>query len=546
MRICKLLINSERRMAISYFALVLLAVLLFTLSQGADINWDLRNYHFYNGYAIHHDRFLTDWRPSFIGSNINSPLDRYYYLLISSFKPQHFALILSSFQFINLILIFYISKYILTSTVFSNSRLLLYLSSLVGFISASNTGQLGGTMSDNIISVLILSSILLILLFLKSTKLMLVTFFSGLLIGLAVALKLTNSIYALSIAVGLFMVVTKRFINLKIPLIYVTGCLAGFIAGAGSWIWRGITVYGNPLFPFFNGIFKSNYAIEANFRDSRFFPQSVIEFVFYPFIFLFNPQRVSEVSFTDLRIPLTYLMYIILLVIFIYIHTKKLIKRTNTKQYRHQLLNFTFLNAQVFLVIFWILSYIIWLVAFSIYRYAIILEFLSPLIIIVISSMIVKNVRNNISINSIIFFLSALLFLVLMTTKPMMWERIKWNSNYFTIKYDNISVNLQDSTLLMYGYNPYAFIIPLLPESMNAVRIHPVETESQERLVRTLIKDNTYILRENSDNSEKINDLLNLFGLKITESECFPIRTNMNEENLIPEFSFCKVEKFKT
>src|SRR5205814_4678725 len=48
---------------------------LASVFLGQDANWDLRNYHLYNGYAALHGRFPADLAPANLQSWINPTLD---------------------------------------------------------------------------------------------------------------------------------------------------------------------------------------------------------------------------------------------------------------------------------------------------------------------------------------------------------------------------------------------------------------------------------------------------------------------------------------
>lgn len=69
------------------------------------------------------------------------------------------------------------------------------------------------------------------------------------------------------------------------------------------YLYAGINT-GNPIFPYFNAIFKSPYARLDNFRDPRWGPKSFWEALIWPISGIFKPQRASELAFDSGRLGL--------------------------------------------------------------------------------------------------------------------------------------------------------------------------------------------------------------------------------------------------
>lgn len=63
---------------------------------------------------------------------------------------------------------------------------------------------------------------------------------------------------------------------------------------------------GNPIFPFFNKIFHSPLYPYANFKDERWGPRSIYEFIAYPFITFMDNARCSEFSLFSIRLLFGY------------------------------------------------------------------------------------------------------------------------------------------------------------------------------------------------------------------------------------------------
>ena len=86
---------------------LLISILLPTLfgiiaiTLGQDNFWDLRNYHYYNPYALMHGRFLTDIQVSQLQTYFNPTLDLLFYSLIENFHPKVATFLMAFIQGIN-------------------------------------------------------------------------------------------------------------------------------------------------------------------------------------------------------------------------------------------------------------------------------------------------------------------------------------------------------------------------------------------------------------------------------------------------------------
>ena len=95
---------------------ILLLILLLALIPGAmgikayrmgkDTNWDLRNYHFYNGYAQLENRMDVDISPAQMQTYFNPILDVPLYWLYTSLPSKVVGVLYGCIQGVNISLIF--------------------------------------------------------------------------------------------------------------------------------------------------------------------------------------------------------------------------------------------------------------------------------------------------------------------------------------------------------------------------------------------------------------------------------------------------------
>jgi hypothetical protein len=147
--------------------------------------------------------------------------------------------------------------------------------------------------------------------------------------------------------------------------------LAVFVALYGPWAWKLHELTGNPFFPFFNGVFRSEWMASINIRDARFLPRSWLQWLFYPFYWIpLQSNLVAEMPFRDLRLALAY--------VFLAGYGVAALTR---KDLRTRLLLGKYRSMHV-LVLFLTLSYIVWMHQFSILRYLVAAECLAGIFVI--------------------------------------------------------------------------------------------------------------------------------------------------------------------
>ena len=83
---------------------------LVSLHLGQDLNWDLQNYHYYNGYAFLHGNIDQDFLAAGIQSYFNPFLDVMNYLMIAHFPAKLTGFLLGAIQGINFYLLWILAS----------------------------------------------------------------------------------------------------------------------------------------------------------------------------------------------------------------------------------------------------------------------------------------------------------------------------------------------------------------------------------------------------------------------------------------------------
>lgn len=404
---------------IGYFGNVLILIFFILLSyalalyQGQDINWDLLNYHLYNGYAITHWRYGNDIAPALIQTYLNPLLDVLNFYIISLQKPMLCTCLLSFSSGFAAFIAFKLAELLFEPFTRRYCSILMLSAVLLGYIGVMNISLLGTTTNDVIVSLFVLTALLYLLRAIEhhqaSFKYILV---AGLLSGMAAGFKLTAACYSLGLILTLLL---SKLIDRQLwqyCLAFVAITLIGFLSVNGFWMLYLFKQYQSPLFPYYNNVFHSPYAPYLSFNLSPSGEElHWRHFLFLPVYLAFKTNAFfSERTLRDAHL-------FIVLIFFIFYFIRRLKGKLHTYA------------SPVWegLATFFIVSYIIWLMQFAVYRYILPLELISGLVIVyVICATTEKNILRAISIT---FIGIVLLF----TTVYPSWGRKPYGSQYISL-----------------------------------------------------------------------------------------------------------------
>jgi hypothetical protein len=235
----------------------------------------------------------------------------------------------------------------------------------------------------------------------------------------------------------------------------------GFLAGAatgGFWfvaMWRR---FGNPLFPYFNDVFHSPWASGGSYRHDAFIPSGLDEWLLLPFRFAFDPLRVAEVPFRDLRLPLLYLLLAALAV-------AGLRHRLAARGAGQGEAGVGPLDDRIaYLAWFTAFAFVAWAALFGVSRYLVPLELLAPLL----AWFVLTELRP--SIRSRPWLLVAAAVVMLAAGQRADWGRRPWSDDYFGVVPPRVAA-LPPALVLMAGREPSGYMVPFMPASGRFLRI---------------------------------------------------------------------------
>lgn len=408
------------------FGLFLFAIVLSVWLKN-DNTYDFKNYHYYNAFAFLNGRLNYDIVPAYINTFFNPLIELPLFFYIQWFNCHlNIIMALQGIWFgILLVAVFKIAELFMD---FSKKSSWLYFLYTLFIITTSCTvlPQIGSSTNEIMIASVGIWGMYILLYMFKYTDKQkgMMYFFSGVIIGMAVGLKQT--FVCMALASGIMLCVS--FKNLKHPIKYITlfalGGMFGGILTCGFMLWKYWNLYGNPFFPFLNGIFQSPYMEALNYRDDTSKPK-LISYFLSPYIWFVSPKYQPN-GFRGFAVLVYYSFSFGL---FFYL----LFMRKLSVFYKKE-------KALFALLCFLLTYFYIWFILFSIYRYAVIYEVLSAILLV---AFICGNNRINQHKNLLLFILFFFL-----------WYPNPWEFNDYREKKDHKcyieteKVVLPDNTLL--------------------------------------------------------------------------------------------------
>ena len=519
--------NAKKKVSIQIIALLVIIPPLLgfvSLKLGKDQNWDLRNYHYYNAYAFINNRIQWDILPGQRQTYINPLLDIPFYWMTEWIPAKAIGFIMGAIHGLNVILVFLIYwRSIEMKSLLSKYLLGLFLTAISAF-APGFLSEVGTTFNDNLVGIFIFTALLILILASKSLHSSYLVALAGFVMGMGVGLKENVIIYAIGAGIALPILFNDWHARVKVLLLFGICGIVGVAATTAVWSWRLWITFGNPILPFYNNVFHSPYVLIANYIDTRFLPRSILEYVFWPFIFTTNTFRVSEIKFSDVRFTVLYALVLsagIKLLLNMMRGKLRPLARTN---------GIFGVQQGAFLFIFFLFSFILWMKMFSIYRYIIVLELLVPICAAIVLERIVSSgwVRMAMGI--------VLVILVVIKYSPLSWGRGGWSDPYLFVDTSSLDRN-EKSVVIMLGYSPISYAIPFFPTGMRFVRPEGnLDLNGQTQFIKEIqdllngsLDQNFFVLY---DLAEKVNPVesISKLGINGKMGECYSLQANIPDK----------------
>jgi hypothetical protein len=300
-----------------YAACTVLAVVLNYIF-GKEMAWDLLHYHFYSGFSALNDRFEQDYFAAGLQSYFNPYAYVPFYILVKLGLPGLvIGTVLAMIHSVVLCLTYELACRVSPS---QDRKERFFFGLCVAILTLMNPillQQIGSSFSDITTTALVLGGWLLLVQAILCPRVKLVIF-AAVLLGIATALKPTNGLYA----VGAFFLVAflpLPFVGRICNAFYFGATLGtSFVLTAAPWSYRLARMFGNPMFPLLNNVFKSPEIPFASAKAYRFIPDSLTDALLRPFAMTGTDSLISEeLQAPDLRYALLLVVFLLTVIVWI-------------------------------------------------------------------------------------------------------------------------------------------------------------------------------------------------------------------------------------
>ncbi len=494
-----------------------------SLLRGVDTNWDLRNYHFYDPWAWLNDRMYWDYAPAQIQSYHNPLLDLPFYGLVRADLPAFAITFLMGIPFgLAVYFLYRIARYATADLAAEREPLVFLAIGLVALTGAAGFSQIGSTMNEWATAALVMAALFALVRAIRADGAVRISApaIAGLLCGVAAGLKLTAAIYALALFASFVLCFRGRPGFARAALVLAVAMAAGFVAAYGYWgvvLWER---FRNPFFPYFNGLFQSEYWEPRSFFDAKFRPPTLGRWLMLPFGLAGRNRLASEADLRDPRLAL--LCVVAVLVAVSAARRSRVAGEALAASLRRNVP-----RSMRLLAAFAGVSYVCWLLAFTIYRYAIPLELVASLLLVVALRSALAGIPRRDAL------VAAAALLIVAATVPPYWGRSHLHAGrYIDVTVPAIS---RDSLVLMMTGEPFGYVVPFIESGARVIApssnfTGPAYDNRLQREMAALIagqRGPMYAIRylDRVDAGEEAT--MAAYGLRRADDECRRIRSNL-------------------
>jgi hypothetical protein len=509
------------------------------LLLGQDANWDLRNYHYYNPYAFLTGRRDFDLAPAHVATFYNPLLHLPFYALAGHAPPRVTGFVLGVVQGLNFLPLCYLSYVTLLPARWRG--LAAGALAAAGLLGAMTFSEVGTTYGDNVLSLFVLGGLALLvsagepLAGGRGRGALARVGLAGLLVGAAAGMKLPMAVYAVGFAIACLTLPGGRARGLGIAIAFGAGTALGFLATDGFWLLDLWQRYGNPLFPYYNHVFRSPMGALADYKDPRFVPDTWTARLLFPYRVSFAPYAAAEVRLFDLRPAALYTLLLVWLGLAAAGRGARS-EAVGPPLTRH--------GPARLVVVALSVSWLVWMCIFGIQRYFVPGEMLMPLAILLVADRL-PLARRTRAIGA-----AAVLVAVTLVVVPARWERVPWGEDYFGVQVPALS-DPDHTLVLLAGTDATAYLIPSFPPAVRFVRIQGYFTgptsspNGYDRLIAEVVRGHVgptfAIFREHQDNAVAAAALA-FHGLRARLADCRVLHTWI-DQGLPDRLQFCPVER---
>jgi len=511
------------------YAACMISAVALNYIFGKEMSWDLVHYHFYAGFSALNDRFEQDYFAAGPQSYFNPYAYMPFYVLVKLGLPGLVvATVLAMIHGVVPYLTYELACRVSPSQDRKERFFFGLCVTILAFMNPILLQQIGTSFSDITTTALVVGGWLLLVqaILRPLTKLVIV---AAVLLGIATALKPTNGLYA----VGAFFLV----IFLPLPIagrirsLFYFGATLGtsFVLTSAPWSYRLARVFGNPLFPLLNSVFKSPELPVASAKTYRFIPDSLTDALLRPFAMTGTDSMISEeLQAPDLRYALLLVVFLLTAIVWaIRSSTHSAIPpatpalKATTRALTALGFGFTF-------------DWIVWLSNSGNSRYFLPMACVATVLAVALLFRLLVN--HTLGRNGILLAVFVAQGGALALGTEYRWNQAPWEGRWFDVEIPEKLV-AQPSLYLSIGMQSNSFIAAFLPKGSGIINFAggyalgpDGATASQVRTMIALRAPHLRVLVSGDriyENSEQrlprlsdVDDALRTFGLRVDMSDC--------------------------
>ncbi len=394
-----------------------------------DSNWDLLNYHYYNAWAFVHGRHGIDWAPAQLQSFYSPFLDLPFYAMVAAgWPPMVIAFVLAAPTGVGWYCFARMAEHL-----FPAQRAAALGALAIGVTAPMSVSLIGTTMNDWYVAALVMLALWVVVRGPVTTR---TVALAGALAGLAAGLKLTGLLFVLGFLAAAATLGDDWRARLRHVVVAGVAAGAAFALAAGPWMWVLYERFGNPLFPYYNDLFRSPWADPVRFTATRFGPASPIAWLWFPYEMLWNLEGfVAEPEFRDARPALLYTLFLAALI------ARPPRLEGLRREWR-------------FLGVFFVASFVAWAVMYRIFRYLVPLEMVGALFV---ACFVVRLARGR----HLALVFAAAFLAVIGTAKFPTWWRQRFDQQFFVVAMPPVKPN---ALVLLVAPEPLSYVLPSFPK----------------------------------------------------------------------------------
>ncbi len=493
-----------------------------------DANWDLANYHLYNPWAWLTGRYGYDLAPAQLQTFHNPLLDVPFYAMVAAdWPPRAIAFVMGLPAGVAAYFTLKLAQLLFANVAPPLAGAATAVAALIGLTGANGRSMLGSTMNEWHVAAFVAAALWLVVADrVAGRDRPAVVAAAGFLVGMACGLKLTAAVYAIGIAAALL---ARRDLRAGVRdgLVFGVAVLAGIALTLGPWMAWLHADTGNPLFPYFNDVFRSPLLPPKSFLDPRFGPKSAMQWLELPFA-LWHPLQyyVAERTFRDARFPMLMALSLAAL-------AATVVSRIRRRPAAVPVDAGT-LSALRFLAGFVAVSFVVWAILYSIYRYLLAAELVTGILIV---ALVLRLTPPPARLGALV----AVAALVVATTDPPKWDRISYGPRFLDVTVPQVAPG---ALVVLTDGAPMAHVLLRFPGNARHVGldsnlVRPDEATSIRARAAAIVDAHPGPIYELAPAGVPTERTLAAYGLARRTEGCAQVRSNIVREPL----RLCPVER---